>query len=270
MEILDKYHFFEGNWILNLSLKLIGEHFSFAGHARDPKAKENIQIRLFEELDFNPDPSQEQINALNYIFENQEAIIESIYIALISIIFPLHKTFIEDEEIFFPKVNSQSDLKFIFGIDEIIIHNESKNGYSYSTFVFSHFSADPEHGQTITMHKSNYISSGENWDWRPICKDLGIEYEIKEKQNSADYIKMLTDYIYYHEPNQKYGTLKEWQKSANRSYAIQLIQNKRNKEFIKLYNEKFKYDSEMREANFEYWADQAHNNELLSFLKNEN
>jgi hypothetical protein len=267
--ITDKYNFFNGHWVLNIPFDKLSKVFSFNGYGREIKFKDKIQVRFFEKVDLNPDPSQEQLDALNYIFENQEEIIESIYNSIVNIIFPLHKTFIEDEEMFFPKVNSSSDIKNVLGIEEVILHNESKNGISYSTFVFNHFSADPEHGQTITMHKSIYISSGEDWDWRPICKDLGIEYEIIDKQNSAEYLKMRTDYFFYHEPNQKYGTLKEWQKSANQSYAIRLIQNNMNAEFINLYHDKFKKDPVIQKSNLEYWANESGNIELINFLKNE-
>ena len=170
---------FDGNWERQIELDLLCDIFTLSGRYVDGEYKEqerrnSILLKIEDSIDYEPDPHKAQINAINYIVNNQQDILEAFKDHILNIIFPLHRKYIDDEEIFFPQVQSTRDLDKVLGLDQIIIHKEFKENFAYSTYVFNFFSADREHGQSITLHKTRFISTGEDNDFKGIETDLGL------------------------------------------------------------------------------------------------
>jgi hypothetical protein len=244
---------FNGDWEFLYKLEELSKTFSFNGFGYDPKIREKINIRFLDKRDLEADPTFEQLNSLKFIIDNQKEIIEAIYNHITEIVFPLHKTFIDDEEIFFPKISTSEDLSKVLGLDEIIIQLESKENFAYTT---------------ITLHKLRYIACGEDWDYRPIYSDLGLEYEKKSQNDTNKYIEFHSKPLVYQTPLPKYNKLKPWQKNINRLYPIRLIQNKNNNKFFDYIDNLYIPDEEFPNLDyFSYWAKQSDNNEIEEYIK---
>lgn len=259
---------FDGDWMFKYELNELSKTLSFNGINRELKIREKLNIRFLDKRDYSPDPSNEQLSAFYFIIRNQKEIINALYNYIVNIVFPLHKIYIDDEEMFFPRITSPNELSKVLGLDEIVIHIESKDGFAYTSFIFEDFSADTEHGQTITLHKLDYLACGEDWDYRPIYLDLGLDYEKKSQNDTNEYIEFYSKPLQYQKPILKYNKLKPWQKDINRLYPIRLIQGKKNDEFLhyieNLYTPNDEYSSL---ENFSYWAKQADNFEAEQILK---
>jgi len=102
-----KNYEFKGNWIdynhLPLLARLDLDYFDEDEHVKEREILRNglIQVRIHDELDFNPDPSTAQLNTLNYIKTNEERILQSIHKCLVENVVPnaFYKDEIEDLEI---------------------------------------------------------------------------------------------------------------------------------------------------------------------------
>ena len=257
---------FDGNWEFDLELSEFKKIFSFSGNANNPKFRDKFYIKFLDRRDYEPDPTKEQLNALQFIINNQTEIINSIYNHISNIVFPLHKTYIDDEEIFFPKITSSEGLSKVLGLNDIIIHLESKDSISYVSYVFGNFSADNEHGQTITLHKLQYLHSGETWEYKPIYEDLNLDYKIKDREDTEEYLKFRSKPLIFQKPIEKYNRLKPWQKEINELYPVRLIKNGENDRFINFIEFDFTADQYQNLNTFLYWAQQSKNNEIESYL----
>jgi hypothetical protein len=117
------------------------------------------------------EPSQEQLNALRYILEHQQELIEALYEYTKTVLYPVHIGYIGFDENSFPEINSFDDLYKTLGIDTVYIFPESKNDISYVSLYFE-FTGDFEHGVYIVLHKSRILGWEEDTDNKKVIEDL--------------------------------------------------------------------------------------------------
>jgi hypothetical protein len=117
------------------------------------------------------DPSAQQLNALEFIKEHQQELLTAFYDYTKNQLYPIHKQFIDDEEIFFPQLSSVADLKKALAIDVIYVWEESKADTSYVSILFE-FSGDFEHGTHLVLHQNRILGWEEDNDNKLIFADI--------------------------------------------------------------------------------------------------
>lgn len=180
-----------------------------------------ITLDISDERNTDPDPSAEQNATFDFIIENQQLILESLFNALRNKIYPTYQEYIDADDYSFPPLHTLNDLELVLAIRRITITANYKEGFAYYELYFD-FSGDREHGLVISMHKDRLISfcgMGDN-DGRAVLEDIGYDYdkwlkEYLDARNNKSYT--------IHKKIPKYGKLKPWQKDENREYLINLI-----------------------------------------------
>lgn len=234
---------FTGDWELKYQFKAFEGFQSRQGYYTSKSSEKpsdgTVNLVIRDELNDETDPSFEQINAINYIIENPQIIQNTLLNAVHKEYENLKEAYgYDDDEIeeFFPKINDLNDYKNVFGIGNVFILTESKDGFAYVGFECG-CTWDDEHGLGIFTHKNRVISFGaadeafSSWE---ALKDNGTyEQKIKEYQDlNSGKTKLPKPKIY--EPHPKYGKLKPSQADANRMYENNLIERGYNQEFVDL------------------------------------
>ena len=189
-------------------------------------------ISITDERTMNPNPEEEQINAINFILNNEEKIYKSVFKNLKERIIPNVKKYFdlenEDEEIienWFPLLHSIEDMKKTLGILEVEVDIEYRNGIALTSFLFE-FSAEQEHGLKMTFEGDKYLDFGD-------CDDNTLKKIMTENEfrNYNEKLKIRYPFQIY-EPDLKYGVLKPWQEYANDFYPIGILREERKDELI--------------------------------------
>ncbi|XRE44881.1 hypothetical protein ACIVBQ_003085 [Tenacibaculum discolor] len=114
-----------------------------------------------QEYDFD-EPQGFQKNAINYFYENQEKVLNSICNGIIEHypkLMEIYSVEEYDDEYGFPELKSIEDVKRIIGIGNIHILDDQKDDYSYLGFECG-CPWDEEHGLGIIIHKERVIDVG--------------------------------------------------------------------------------------------------------------
>ena len=222
-----------GEWTTQIELKQLAQlnnlkFFSYENSKQHLSLLEKglITIDFWDEHNVDPDPSKEQNSTLNFIVENQNAILQSLFEGLKNIIYPKYQEQVDVDEYSFPPLNSLADLELVFGMRSITITTYYKEKLAYYEMNFA-FSGDSEHGLLVNMHKLRIISfcgMGDN-DGRAVYEDMGHNYEkwLQEYLDLTPKIKKIDFKV--HQKNSKYNKLKPWQKDENQDYLRELIRN---------------------------------------------
>lgn len=244
---------FKGDWTFNYIFSIFREYLCFGDYDGEPKYRDETKVKFFDRVDFEPEPQVEQLDTFNFIVENQERLLDNLLEITSKEIFPTHKQYVDDEEQFFPELNSINDLKRVYGLDEIFIHNEFKDGQAYYTLVFNNFSPDGEHGQHLTFHKHRLIDFSEGYDTAKIMNDLGESLASTFKEyNKISYKNSQIQKLIYQYPIPKYNKLKPWQIDSNEFYPIQLIHSNKA-DLLKKYIEDILPTLGNEEREIKYW-----------------
>lgn len=185
-----------------------------------------FKLEFEDDLTDNPDPYPEQLNTLNFIFDNQESITKSIIDSTLSELEKIKINYgLEDEEEY-QNLNEQK-VKSLIGISSICIKIISKDGFSYFD-ITGGCNWDEEHGLNILFHKDRVVSFG--------SIDGGSTYEAEKDNGTSG--KESTRHLQREKPRKfnphpKYNKLKPSQKSANETYELSLISYGYNEDFIK-------------------------------------
>jgi len=158
--------------ILTQADQKCNEHFS-------PSREKNrnsgfLKIGFFSKesgWDFSQDPSAEQLKCLEFIKENQNEILKSLFEYTKDTLYPVHIGFIGFDEVSFPEINQVDDLRLSLGINSILFFYEHKDECSYCAFDCD-FSGDYEHGVKILMNKLNVLGWEEDLSKEKVLKDL--------------------------------------------------------------------------------------------------
>ncbi len=158
-----------------LTQPTLSENSEFWSDGRERREKGLVLVEFMSKnRDQNfrtTDPSSQQLNALGFIQERQEDLLAAFYDFTKNTLYPIHKQFIDDEEIFFPQLDSENDLKKALAINIIYIWEDSKADISYVSIRFE-FSGDYEHGTHLVLHKSRILGWEEDNDNRLIFADM--------------------------------------------------------------------------------------------------
>lgn len=229
---------FTGKWKFEIESKFFSKlnsnklfrHESFDEH-RALLNKLKVPLNITDERTLKPDPEIEQINAINFILNNEEKIYQSIYRNLKEFVIPETKKHfdLENEDMetvnyWFPKLSSPEDMKNTVGILGISVDIEYRNDIAWTSYMFE-FSADEEHGLIMNFEGDKFLYFGE----------LDTSHsQIMTKDEFNKYVRKLNKShpAQIHEPDPKYGVLKPWQIDANDFYPIALLREERNEELF--------------------------------------
>jgi len=231
---------FNGEWKLDLNLieisKLNSDRFYKYEIRQSHKEKllnEKVPVTIYDEHTENPDPIPEQISAIDWIVDNQNEILKTVFNDLINIVWPHYiKIWKNDSEneYSYPKISNYQELDKALGIDSIGIHCDKADGISYYSMFFS-FCTDEEHGLALIYHKNRLIDFGGigDVDNKKILEDQGISFDdwfdIRMKLKEKKILKLYT-------PHPKYGKLKPWQESDNKYFPFGLLHANRIEDLI--------------------------------------
>lgn len=235
---------FDGNWTTEYQFDafqgLQSRRGSYTSKSSSKKSDGTISLTINDDTSEYPDPSPQQINAINYLIKHPEEIRAAMRKGIDSIYEDLKKQYGYDEnepetKDWFPKVDELKDYDKVFGVGNVFIQLPSKDEHSY-VGIECGCTWDEEHGLGFLLHKNRLVGIGgadEAFNWKAY-KDNGTSKEVQEvlKQNSTkEPIKF--------KPHSKYGKLKPTQQSANEAYESNLIRRG--------FNDKFKEEVEKGE-----------------------
>lgn len=220
---------FEGDWEIRMNLQKIIESNNKWGEYKSNK-HELINLKIGDIKNLDPDPITEQLNAIQYIIQNQDDVLERLCNALNKI----NKKYGEynEEHDWYPENLTVNNLGTIFYLSEIEILVEHKEGVSYLQFK-GEYKGDYEHGLVLVLHRDKLIGFKPIDDdlHKEIYKDLGDQGESIKSFNvkHQDFGKNQV-----HQPIPKYGKHKPWQINEMDEYFENLLKEKNN---VKLINE---------------------------------
>src|ERR1043165_7301202 len=130
---------FKGDWKFDLELNQISDSFTFDRVGKPNRRRDKIAIQIIDVRDENPLPESPQINAINFIIDNQGLLINSIFKHLSNFIIPKYQDRIDDDPDTSIKLTTIDDLKNHLGINRIYIFNKWKDAFAYVLFDFNSF-----------------------------------------------------------------------------------------------------------------------------------
>lgn len=225
---------FNGDWEFELTLDsfILFDDFISEFESQNTPLEGKILVTIEDDLRADPDPLPQQIAAINYLLQNQQQVLASIYQKVQEeypqLVAEYHACF-EDYLLPFPDLpalNSSADLGRVIKLQYLLVDMMHKEGYAYVGFAGT-CAWDEEHGVGFRMHKDRVIEFGAqdtSFSLSSIQKDGALETPI---QNPA------TRPVRY-SPHPKYGKLKPSQQDANDSYEERLMLGGYYAEFIDL------------------------------------
>lgn len=235
---MKKYEF-NGNWNSTIELMFFtrlnsDKFYRYETRKSHRKLLElgKVPLSITDERTINPVPEEEQINAINFILNNEEKIYQAVFKNLKEKIIPDAKRDFdldaEDEETkeyWFPKLQSIDDMKKTLGIGGIGVDIEYRNGIAWTSYMFD-FSAEEEHGLIMIFEGDKFLDFGAIGDY--------THERIMTKEEFSKYVEKLNRRHPYqiYEPNSKYGILKPWKIRANDYYPIGILREGKKEELI--------------------------------------
>jgi hypothetical protein len=143
----EEYWYFKPSSRLDFSILKSLDYCSFF----NKKTEISVQLESSEEL---KEPSKKQIETLDFILENQEEILISIFNFNQRFIYPIYNESIDIEEN--EIVNSASELSRVYGIKHLEIPNIKTSGAFYFLIRFD-FRYDDEHGLYLLFKDNSVI-----------------------------------------------------------------------------------------------------------------
>ena len=228
---------FKGDWwnstieLVEFDKRLNNKKYSFRRNELD---KGEYLLIINDIYDKNPDLSVEQIQTIEHlqIQNNQIKIIENLFEYLKDIVYPEYQEYISEEEYpgTFPTLNEVKDLNQVIGLDHIVVLRFGTQNFNYYNLMFE-TSLDEEHGIGFVMHENEIIEHGDigGLGYEKVAEHLGMKYEEYLKYQTSIQTPLAKEYQI---PNEKFGTLKPWQKEFNDNYNYYLWSNGTSKELI--------------------------------------
>ena len=224
---------FTGDWDTWVKLNWFSKVNCDIFDVSDELRNKLIKLEIQSDLSDNPDPTDEQFNAINLFLSKEKQIYEKVFDELVIQYEKMKPRYINDccEEfidVLFPNLESVDDLGKIISLNNIHLTLLSKDNFAFITLHFS-CTWDEEHGCSIVIHKDKIVQFNEGYD-------CDLEILINDSSKYNDYIKIFNPHIYsrgkYYHPNPKYNQLKPAQIEANKNYPFELIIDGKNEEFI--------------------------------------
>jgi len=224
---------FTGDWEMWVKLNWFSKVNCDLFDVSDELRNKLIKLEIESDLSDNPDPIDEQFNAINLFLSKEEQIYEKVFDELTKqyvIMKPRHiddygEEFIDE---LFPNLNSVDDLDKVILLNNISLTLLSKDNFAFITLHFN-CTWDDEHGFCIVIHKDNVVQFKEGYNF-------DLEVLIDDSSKYIEYQKIFNPHIYargkYFHPHPKYNKLKPAQIEANKYYPFELIEDRKNEEFI--------------------------------------
>lgn len=264
---MNKQNFqFDGNWEYNIELPLMSgfqeRNGAYTSVSSDKSNSGSFKLEFEDDLSDNPDPYDEQLNTLNYIFENQEKIAELIITRTITELEQIKSDYGLENEAEYQNLNREK-IKSLIGISSILIKTIAKDGFSYFD-ISGGCNWDEEHGLNILFHKDRIISFG--------GIDGGSTHEAEKDNGTSNndpdrHLRREKPQRYL--PHPKYNKLKPSQKFANETFEYTLISYGYNDDFIKgVENGEIEVNGKWMSQD-KTWLEAAcwfKNNELVKYL----
>lgn len=228
---------FTGDWEFKMRLEELSDLFTFDLIDSPKRKREQVDIKILDVKDDNPVPESQQIETINYLINNQEKIVNGIFITLQEKIIPHYKSVHGDDSDIFTPINSKNDLSNYLGISSITIFNRFKNDIAYVMLYFNSFRCDLEHGLNLIFHRDRFIGTHE--DFKEAYEDIGLDYKDILREISIKNQKQFEnkDYVFHESTSDRYS-LKPWQQEANRIYPFRLLQTNQQDNFIEFMESK--------------------------------
>ena len=131
---------FKGDWEFEFQFEAFKGLQSRRGSctSKDSGKESNgkVNVTISDELNDDTDPTEEQINSINFIIDNPNKIKQSLFNVL-EIEYPKLKEMYgynandEDSREWFPEINSIDEFKKVFGVGNMFVLLPAKEGYSY-------------------------------------------------------------------------------------------------------------------------------------------
>ena len=236
---------FKGDWEFEYQFEAFKGLQSRRGSytSQDSKKESNgiVNVIISDELNDDTDPTEEQINSINFILNNPAKIKQSLFKAL-KIEYPKLKEMYgydendQDSKEWFPEINSIDEFKKVFGVGNMFVLLPHKEGYSYIGLECG-CTWDEEHGLGFLLHKYSIIKVGgadEAFSTWEAFKDNGTYEEEQKKWNKHVKEKKSLPKPKIYKPHPKYGKLKPSQSEANKMFENHLLERGYNSEFIEL------------------------------------
>jgi hypothetical protein len=269
---------FTGNWEFNFTFAAFKGFQSRQGYygsiSSDEKSDGTVKVSIFDELNDGFEPSESQINALNFLIENPETIKSSLIDALEQHVPSLIEYYGEGDE-YLPVFSTKEELANFFGVANVFVFLEEKDNFSYIGLECG-CTWDDEHGLGFLLHKNRVFHIGAadaSFDIWEVSKDNGT-FEKKQKiyeDNQKNPTQLPKPKKY--SPSEKYNNLKPSQIEANNMFEFRLIERSYNEDFIFLV-EKGEIDVNTRtpHLNMSYLsrAAQFDNEVLVTFILSQN
>jgi len=150
--------------------------------SKDSNELSNGEVKVFvngRQVDQVKTTTEEQINALGFLNDNDAKIRDAILQALLEEI-PEIRDIYED---LVPEINSIADFKPLLGLSIIHVMDSDKDGFAYIGYEFG-CDWDEEHGIGVMMHKDRVLEIGQadiSFNSWITYKDNGTELEEEAK-----------------------------------------------------------------------------------------
>ncbi|MFZ4478019.1 MAG: DUF6985 domain-containing protein, partial [Saprospiraceae bacterium] len=157
-----KEYIFNGDWSFDLYLpefsRLHSIKFFSSERETEHKAKlmnGYVPFSICDERTYEPDPTGEQLSAIEYLLNNEQQIITSLFQIFKH---DINKFYAEacGEDDWIPELNTVEDLGKLIGIQNIMILTSHKDGISYFEIDCAYL-GDEEHGLAVVIHKDKLI-----------------------------------------------------------------------------------------------------------------
>ncbi len=137
---------------------------SYTSKSSNQESDGTITLAINNDTSKSPDPSQEQLNAINYLIKNPEAVKQVMRKGIESIYEDLKNQYgydINEPETkkWFPKIDRLEVYDKVFGVENVHIQIPSKDNYSY-VGIECGCTWDEEHGLGFLIHKNRLIGIG--------------------------------------------------------------------------------------------------------------
>ena len=236
---------FKGDWEFEYQFEafvgLQSRRDSYTSKDSEKESNGKVNVIISDELNDDTDPTEEQLNSINFIIENPDKIKQSLFKAL-EIEYPKLKEMYgydeneEDSREWFPEINSIEEFRKVFGVGNMFVLLPHKERFSYVGLECG-CTWDEEHGLGFLLHKDRIIKVGgadEAFSTWEAFKDNGTYEEEQKKWNKRNIEREPLPKPKIYEPHPKYGKLKPSQIEANRMYENHLIERGFNSDFIEL------------------------------------
>lgn len=222
---------FDGDWEFELEFPILSKINSEEWYSDDIDQilrEGYVPILILDEKTLDPEPTNNQSNAIEYLLQNEEDLVNTIRDLFIH---QINQKFVEwnGGDYWIPEMNSILDLGNLLRINKIQILVPHKKDISYKRIDFE-YKGDVEHGISIILHKNRLVGFFDNddMDYSCIIKDLNTGIDAFE----AQYKIQETPPFQIHQPLEKYKKLKPWQVDSTYQYFQNLFEESLNKEII--------------------------------------